>query len=162
AFNSVVIVQGNVYEGLTAIGRDLSVVPGLAESWDVSEDGLTYTFHLREGVTFHDGSEMNAEDVAASIRRVQAEKPGSPLASRVSPITEMEIIDPLTVACKLAAPFAPILSSLSGIAIVPAEYEGDIEKLQQRPVGTGPFAFSEWQPNSYIELSRFDHYHEEG
>src|SRR5690606_19785272 len=112
--------------------------------------------------TLHDGAEVNAEDVAASIRRVQAEKTGSPLASRVSPITEMEIIDPLTIAFKLDAPFAPILSSLSGIAIVPAEYEGDIEKLQQQPVGTGPFAFSEWQPNSYIELSRFDHYHEEG
>lgn len=160
AFNSVVIVQSNVYEGLTAINRDLDVVPGLAESWDVSEDGLTYTFSLREGVTFHDGSEMDAEDVAASIRRVQAETTGSPLASRVNPITAINVVDPLTVELVLDAPFAPILTSLSGIAIVPAELESDVEALQQAPVGTGPFQFQEWQPNSFIALSRFDDYHQ--
>ncbi|MCD7061363.1 ABC transporter substrate-binding protein [Pelagibacterium xiamenense] len=162
AFNSVVIVQGNIYEALTAIDRDLNVVPGLAESWDVSEDGLTYTFHLREGVTFHDGSEMTAEDVAASIRRVQSETVASPLASRVSPITGIEVVDPQTVRFTLDAPFAPILSSLSSIAIVPAEMEEDVDSLQQTPVGTGPFHFEDWQPNGYIALSSFEDYHEDG
>lgn len=162
AFNSVVIVQGNIYEGLTAIDVDLAVVPGLAESWDVSDDGLTYTFSLREGVTFHDGSAMTAEDVAVSIARVQAEATGSPLASRVSPITAVNVVDDLTVELVLDAPFAPILTSLSGIAIVPAEYEGDVDALQRTPVGTGPFAFADWQPNSYIELTRFDDYHQDG
>lgn len=161
AFNSVVIVQGNVYEGLTAINRDLDVVPGLAESWSVSDDGLTYTFKLRSGVTFHDGSEMDAEDVAASIRRVQAESTGSPLASRVTPIVEINVVDPLTIDLVLDAPFAPILTSLSGIAIVPAEYEEDVESLQQTPVGTGPFAFTDWAPNSYIDLAAFDGYHQD-
>ncbi|GHA34709.1 peptide ABC transporter substrate-binding protein [Devosia pacifica] len=159
AFNSVVIVQSNIYEGLTAIDSNLSVVPGLAESWDISDDGLTYTFHLRDGVVFHDGSEMTAEDVAASIRRVQAENTGSPLASRVSPITDMEVVDPQTIALTLDAPFAPILSSLSGIAIVPAELEDDIDSLQQEPVGTGPFAFAEWQPNGFIRLEKNDEYY---
>lgn len=162
AFNSVVIVQGNIYEGLTAIARDLSVVPGLAESWEVSDDGLTYSFTLRDGVTFHDGSAMTSEDVVASIRRVQAEATGSPLASRVSPIVGLEAADARTVVLTLGAPFAPILTSLSGIAIVPAEYEGDVETLQQTPVGTGPFAFAEWAPNSYIHLDAFDGYHEAG
>lgn len=162
AFNSVVIVQGNVYEGLTAIDRDLGVVPGLAESWTVSDDGLVYTFSLRQGVTFHDGSDLTAEDVAASIRRVQAEATGSPLASRVTPIVAIEIVDDHTVAFTLDAPFAPILTSLSGIAIVPAEFEGDVESLQQVPVGTGPFAFGDWQPNSYIDLVGFADYHQDG
>jgi peptide/nickel transport system substrate-binding protein len=162
AFNSVVIVQGNIYEALTAIDKDLAVVPGLAESWTVSEDGLTYTFKLREGVTFHDGSTFDAEDVAASIRRVQAETTASPLASRVTPITTITAVDPTTVELKLDAPFAPILSSLSGIAIVPAELELDIEKLQQVPVGTGPFKFAEWQPNGFIRLEKNADYHEEG
>jgi len=162
AFNSVVIVQGNVYEALTAIDKDLAVVPGLAESWDISDDGLSYTFHLREGVTFHDGSAMDAEDVAASIRRVQSEEIASPLASRVSPITGINVIDPMTIEFTLDAPFAPILTSLSSIAIVPAEFESDPEGLQQSPDGTGPFKFAEWQPNGFLSLNKNEEYYVEG
>ena len=162
AFNSVVIVQGNIYESLTAIAKDLSVVPGLAESWEISEDGLTYTFKLRSGVKFHDGSDFDAEDVAASIRRVQAEAIASPLASRVTPITGIEVVDPTTITLTLDAPFAPILSSLAGIAIVPAELEADAEGLQQTPVGTGPFKFAEWQPNGFIRLDKNAEYWAEG
>ncbi|WDR06260.1 ABC transporter substrate-binding protein [Devosia rhodophyticola] len=162
AFNSVVIVQDNIYEGLTAIDKDQAVVPGLAESWDISDDGLTYTFKLRSGVTFHDGSAMDAEDVAASIRRVQSETVASPLASRVSPIVDIKIIDPTTVALVLDAPFAPILSSLAGIAIVPAEMETDVDALQQTPDGTGPFKFAEWQPNGFISLDKNEAYYREG
>jgi len=162
AFNSVVIVQDTVYEGLTRIDSDLAVVPGLAESWSVSDDGLQYTFSLRDGVTFHDGSAMQADDVAASISRVQDESTGSPLASRVSPISRIEVVDPLTLVLTLDSPFAAILSSLSGIAVVPAEYESDIDALQRLPIGTGPFRFADWQPNSHIELTRFADYREPG
>jgi len=162
AFNSVVIVQGNIYEGLTAIDKDLAVVPGLAESWTVSDDGLTYTFKLHSGVTFHDGSTFDAEDVAASIRRVQVEATASPLASRVSPITGITVVNPTTIELKLDAPFAPILSSLSGIAIVPAEVETNVEGLQQTPIGTGPFKFAEWQPNGFIRLEKNADYYKEG
>lgn len=162
AFNSVVIVQSNIYEGLTAIDKDLAVVPGLAESWEISEDGLTYTFKLRSGVKFHDGSDMDAEDVAASIRRVQSEAVASPLASRVTPITGIEVVDPTTIKFTLDAPFAPILTSLSGIAIVPAEVETNVEGLQQTPIGTGPFKFAEWQPNGFIGLTRNEDYYLDG
>jgi peptide/nickel transport system substrate-binding protein len=158
AFNSVLIVQGNVYEGLTAVAKDLSIVPLLATSWDISADGLTYTFNLAEGVTFHDGSAFDAEDVAASIRRVQSADIASPLASRVTPITGVTVVDPQTIEFKLDAPFAPILSSLSSIAIVPAEFETEKEALQQAPVGTGPFKFEEWQPNGFISLAKNDTY----
>ncbi len=162
AFNSVVIVQGNIYEALTMVAQDLSIQPALAQSWDVSDDGLTYTFKLQSGVLFHDGTTMDAQDVAASIRRVQNAEMASPYASRVAPITAIEIIDPLTVQFKLDKPFAPILTSLAGIAIVPAEIEMDKEGLQQVPVGTGPFKFDEWQPNGFISLVKFDDYRQAG
>ena len=162
AFNSVIIVQNNIYEGLTNIDSDLSVVPGLAKSWDVSSDGLTYTFNLQSGVTFHDGSTMDAVDVISSISRVQNTDIASPLASRVSPIVDMSMVDNETVQLKLNEPFAAILSSLAGIAIVPSEYENDIETLQQTPIGTGPFKFDNWQPNSHIDMSKFANYRTSG
>lgn len=162
AFNSVIIVQDTVYEGLTRIESDLSVAPALASEWEVSDDALTYTFTLVPEVTFHDGSTLDAEDVAASLRRVQNEQTGSPLASRVSPITKIEVLNDHTVQLSLDAPFAAILSSLSGIAIIPSELESDTESLQQKPVGTGPFMFNEWLPNDHISLVRFDNYRVEG
>jgi peptide/nickel transport system substrate-binding protein len=162
AFNSVMIVQDNVYQGLTGTTASLSVVPNLAESWTISEDGLVYTFKLRSGVTFHDGTTFDAEDVAASIRRVQSPEIASPMASRISPITGVKVLDPLTIEFTLSAPFAPLLASLSYIAMVPAEAETDKEALQQVPVGTGPFKFSEWQPNGFISLVKFDGYRDAG
>ncbi len=162
AFNSVVIVQSTIYEGLTRIQNDLSVAPGLATAWTVSDDSLTYTFDLPADVVFHDGSAMDAEDVAASIRRVQSADIASPLASRVSPVTGIKVIDAQTIALSLDAPFAAILSSLSGIAIVPAEFEKNKDALQQTPVGTGPFMFKDWQPNSHISLVKFADYRTAG
>src|SRR3954447_21890659 len=70
AFPSFMVVNGNIYEGLTATDRDLKIVPGLAESWTAAPDGKAYTFKLRQGVKFHDGSAMEAKDVVASINRV--------------------------------------------------------------------------------------------
>jgi len=162
AFNSVLIVQSNVYQALTDTTPGLQVVPNLAESWEVSADGLTYTFKLVAGVTFHDGTTFDAEDVAASMRRVQSAEIASPLASRISPIAGIEVLDPLTIRFTLSAPFAPLLSSLAGIAIVPAEVETDKEALQMAPVGTGPFKFVEWQPNGFIALEKFAGYREAG
>jgi len=162
AFNSVVIVQSTVYEGLTAVQQDLSIGPGLASSWTVSDDSLTYEFSLPEGLSFHDGSSLDSEDVAASLRRVQNEDMASPLASRVSPITGIEVVDAQTIKLSLDEPFAAILSSLAGIAIVPAEMENDKESLQQVPVGTGPFKFDSWKPNSHISLVKFDGYRVDG
>ena len=158
AFASVLVIGDTIYEGLTSISEDLSVQPGLANAWDISKDGLTYTFHLDEGVTFHDGSAMTAEDVAASLRRVMNEEMGSPLASRISPITGIDVVDDTKIALTLDAPFAPILTSLAGIAVVPSEMEADPEALQQVPVGTGPFRFSEWVPNAHISLTAFERY----
>jgi|TARA_B100001769_G_scaffold91765_1_gene70574 peptide/nickel transport system substrate-binding protein len=162
AFNSVIIVQNNIYEGLTNIDSDLSVNPGLAKSWEVSSDGLKYTFNLHTNVTFHDGSKMDAEDVKASILRVQNKDMASPLASRVSPVKSIDVLNSNTIVLELNEPFAAILSSLAGIAIVPSEFQNDTEALQKIPVGTGPFKFDSWQPNSHIQLNKFGQYRTEG
>jgi peptide/nickel transport system substrate-binding protein len=162
AFPSFMVVNGNIYEGLTAIDKDLKVVPGLASSWTVAPDGKTYTFKLRSGVTFHDGSAMEAEDVVASIKRVQSKDIASPLASRLSAIESANAVDPQTVELKLKEASAPLLTSLATIAIVPSAMEANKDALQKAPVGTGPFKFQEWQPNGYILLTKNDAYWEKG
>ena len=162
AFSSVIVVGDTIYEGLTTIAEDLSVQPGLATGWDISDDGLSYTFALASGVTFHDGSAMTADDVAASLRRVQDSEMASPLASRISPITGIKVVNDNTITLSLDAPFAPILTSLAGIAIVPAEMESDKDSLQMTPVGTGPFMFDEWVPDSYIQLAAFPGFRDAG
>jgi len=162
AFPSFMVVNGNIYEGLTAIDKDLKVAPGLAESWTVSPDGKTYTFKLRSGVKFHDGSAMEAEDVVASIKRVLSKDIASPLASRLSAIESANAVDPQTVELKLKEPAAPLLTSLATIAIVPSAMETNKDALQKAPVGTGPFKFQEWQPNGFILLTKNETYWQQG
>lgn len=162
AFPSFMVVNGNIYEGLTAIDKDLKVVPGLAESWTVSADGKTYTFKLRTGVKFHDGSAMEAEDVVSSIKRVQSKDIASPLASRLAAIESASALDPQTVELKLKEPSAPLLTSLATIAIVPSAVESNKDALQKAPVGTGPFKFQEWQPNGFILLTKNESYWQQG
>jgi peptide/nickel transport system substrate-binding protein len=162
AFASFQTVNGTIYEGLTAVDRELRVQPALAESWTVSDDGLTYVFRLRSGVTFHDGAAMEAEDVAASLRRVLSGAIASPLASRLAAVDTITARDARTLELKLKEPSAPLLTSLATIAIVPRRFEADRESLQRQPMGTGPFRFAEWQPNSFIALARNDAYWRQG
>ncbi|MCB5174287.1 ABC transporter substrate-binding protein [Microvirga lenta] len=162
AFPSFMVVNGNIYEGLTAVDKDLKVVPSLAESWTVSSDGKTYTFKLRDNVKFHDGSAMEAEDVVSTIKRVQSKEIASPLASRLSAIESANAVDPRTVELKLKEPSAPLLASLATIAIVPSSVETNKDVLQKQPVGTGPFKFQEWQPNGFILLAKNDNYWQQG
>jgi len=162
AFPSFMVVNGNIYEGLTAIDKDLKVIPSLAESWTVSEDGKTYTFKLRSGVTFHDGSPMEAADVVASVKRLLSKDIASPLASRLSAVESANAIDAQTVELKLKEASAALLSSLATIAIVPRSMEANKDALQKAPVGTGPFKFQEWQPNGYILLTKNEAYWEKG
>ncbi|MET0527175.1 MAG: ABC transporter substrate-binding protein [Microvirga sp.] len=162
AFPSFMVVNGNIYEGLTAIDKDLKVVPGLAESWTVAPDDKTYTFKLRSGVKFHDGSPFEAADVVASVKRVLSKEIASPRASRLSAIDSANAIDATTVEFKLKEPSSALLASLADIAIVPRSMETNKDALQKTPVGTGPFKFQEWQPNGFILLSKNDAYWEKG
>ncbi|MBL8588138.1 MAG: ABC transporter substrate-binding protein [Methylobacteriaceae bacterium] len=162
AFATFAVINGTIYEGLTAIDKDLRVTPGLAQSWTVSADGKTYAFKLRPGVTFHDGSPMQAEDVAATIRRVLSKDIASPLASRLAAVDKAEASAPDTVTLTLKEPSAPLLASLATIAVVPRGMEANKDALQKRPVGTGPFKFAEWRPNGHILLSKHAGYWQQG
>jgi peptide/nickel transport system substrate-binding protein len=162
AFTTFQIISGTVYEGLTAVDKDLRVVPALAESWTIAPDAKTVTFRLRAGVTFHNGAPFEAADVVATIRRIQAQAIGSPLASRLTAIDTVTAPDARTVVMTLKEPSAPLLVSLATIAIVPRGFEADREGLQRAPVGTGPFRFAEWQPNAFIRLERHAAYWRQG
>jgi peptide/nickel transport system substrate-binding protein len=158
AFSSFMVVNGTIYEGLTAIDKDLRIGPGLAETWTVSPDGKTYVFRLRRGVTFHNGAPMEAADVVASLKRTLAKEIASPLATRLAAVESIAASDAQTAEVKLKEPSAPLLTSLATIAIVPRAFESDKDSLQRQPIGTGPFKFKEWQPNSFITLARHEGY----
>jgi peptide/nickel transport system substrate-binding protein len=162
AFSSFMIVNGTMYEGLTAVDKDLRIAPSLAESWTVSPDGKTYLFKLRRGVTFHNGTPMEAADVVSSLKRVLAKEIASPLASRLAAVESVSATDAQTAEVKLKEPSAPLLTSLATLAIVPRSFETDKDSLQRQPVGTGPFKFKEWQPNGFIALARHDGYWQKG
>lgn len=158
AFSSFQIVNGTIYEGLTVIDKDLRVAPALAQSWTVAADGKTYTFRLVPGATFHDGAAVEAADVVASFNRVLSKDIASPLASRLAAMDKADAPDAATVVVTLKEPSAPFLAALASIAIVPRSFEANKDGLQRQPVGTGPFKFKEWQPNSFIELARHGGY----
>ncbi len=162
AFASFQIVNGTIYEALTGVTKDLAVAPGLAESWVISEDGKTYTFKLRGGMTFHDGSPVEAADAVASLDRVRAKEIASPLASRLVSVDAVTAPDATSLVITLKEPSAPLLAGLSSIAIVPRRFVADKDGLQRQPVGTGPYKFKEWQPNGFIELVRHGGYWKAG
>ncbi|PVA05750.1 ABC transporter substrate-binding protein [Thalassorhabdomicrobium marinisediminis] len=147
------VLYTNVFEGLTRFMADGSVVPGLAESWDISEDGLTYTFHLREGVTFHDGTTMDAEDVKFSLDRARAEDSTNAQKGLFTDIAEVTVIDPQTVEVKLAQQNGNFLFNMAwGDAVIVAPES--IDTIASNPVGTGAFAFADWVQGDRIELTR--------
>lgn len=151
------VLYTNVFEGLTRFMGDGSVVPGLAQSWEISEDGLTYTFKLREGVTFHDGSAMDAEDVKFTLDRINAEDSANAQKALYSAISEVTVIDPQTVEVKLSEPNGNMLFNLAwGDAVIVAPES--IETIKQTPIGTGAFKFENWNQGDKITLTRNDDY----
>lgn len=145
------VLYSNVFEGLTRFTETGAVVPGLAREWEISEDGLTYTFRLAEGVTFHDGTTFDAEDVKFSLDRARAEDSTNAQKALYSGIVEVAVIDPMTVQLTLDAPDGNLLFSLAwGDAVIVAPES--IEGIKQTPIGTGPFKFDEWRQGDSITL----------
>ena len=147
------VLYSNVFEGLTRFMSNGSVVAGLAESWEISDDGTTYTFKLRDGVTFHDGTTMDAEDVKFTLDRARAEDSANAQKALFAGISEVTVVDPATVEVKLSAPDGNFLFNMAwGDAVIVAPES--IENIKQTPIGTGPFKFDTWVQGDRIEISR--------
>lgn len=151
------VLYSNVFEGLTRFDSAGAVIPGLAKSWEISEDGLTYTFQLNDGVTFHDGSTMDAEDVKFTLDRIGAEDSANAQKALFAAISEVNVIDPATVKVKLSEANGNMLFNLAwGDAVIVAPES--IEGIKQTPIGTGAFKFDSWTQGDKIELVRNEDY----
>ena len=151
------VLYSNVFEGLTRFMGDGSVVPGLAESWEISEDGLTYTFKLHSGVTFHDGTTMDAEDVKFSLDRINADDSVNAQKALFSAISEVNVVDPTTVEIKLSEPNGNLLFNLAwGDAVIVAPES--IDNIKQLPIGTGAFKFTSWTQGDNIMIEKNPNY----
>lgn len=147
------VLYSNVFEGLTRFASDGSIIPGLAQSWVISDDGLTYTFKLAEGVTFHDGTTMDAEDVKFSLDRARAEDSANAQKALFASIADVEAVDASTVKITLSAPNGSLLFNLAwGDAVIVAPES--IENIKQAPVGTGAFKFANWVQGDNITLEK--------
>lgn len=169
-------VTKNIFETLIEYGdQDTTLQPGLAEKWEVSDDGLTYTLYLQKGVKFHDGTDFNAEAVVFNFERWmngnEEQFPyygsmfGGYKGDEGHVIKEVKAIDEHTVQFTLKRPQSPFLKNLamSPFAIAsPAAIEKYGDKFRENPVGTGPFKFVEWKPNDRIVLEKNEEYRIEG
>ncbi len=153
----------HIFENLLTFDSRFQVVPQLAERWETSADGKVYTFYLRKGVKFHNGREMTAEDVKASVDRFRAM---APRRNELDDLEKIEAVGPSTVRMTLkrvnAAFLAAIANPICQLAILPKEaVEGKpINKVDI--VGTGPYKFVEWIPDRWVRVARFPDYKPEG
>lgn len=150
----------NIYDTLVYRDADtLEFVPGLASGWEIGDDGLTYTFTLRDDVTFHDGTPFNADAVRVNIERILSDDANSlKAAGLIGPVQSVEVVDDFTVRFNLSEPFAPLLDGLSqpylGIASPAALQQYDTATYQFHQVGTGPYRFVEYVVNDRLVLER--------
>ncbi|MDP3961836.1 MAG: ABC transporter substrate-binding protein [Pseudorhodobacter sp.] len=147
------VVYANVFEGLTRFASDGAVILGLAESWAISDDGKTYTFKLHAGVTFHDGTAMDGEDVKFSLDRARAADSSNAQKALFAGITEVTVVDPLTVAVTLGQPDGSFLFNMAwGDAVIVAPES--IADIATKPIGTGAFKFVDWVQGDRVDLAR--------
>ncbi|MEW9677175.1 ABC transporter substrate-binding protein [Lentibacillus sp. L22] len=151
----------NVFEGLMNPTTEGGVEPGIAEKYEVSDDGLIYTFTLRDGVKFHNNEPVTAEDVVYSFNRITGKETGEPLSEDFTDIKKVDTPDDKTVVIKLKQPNSSFLNKLTGknAAIIPKANE---EHHNDSPIGTGPFKFVEYNPENNLVLEKFDDYWKDG
>ena len=151
------VVYANIFEGLTRFGPDGAVNPGLAATWDISEDGTVYTFALRPGVTFHDGTTLTADDVVFTLDRARAEGSTNAQPGLFANIVSAEAVDELTLRVTLDGPDGAFLFDMAwGDAVIVAPESA--ESNATNPIGTGPFRFANRIEGDRIELVRNDAY----
>jgi oligopeptide transport system substrate-binding protein len=166
-----------IFDGLVQFDAHLKPLPALAEHWEASRDGLTWTFTLRRGVKFHHGREMTAHDVVYSFTRLLDPKRPMPvtelfrhiqgaaefLQGKTNSVQGLKAVDRYTLQIVSEEPLAPFLAALGlhNTMVVPQEeVEKPGERFGRAPVGTGPFKFVRWEPNQEIVLEANDQYHE--
>jgi peptide/nickel transport system substrate-binding protein len=143
-----------LYDGLVSVDYNYEYQPGLAERWEVSEDGTVVTFYLKKGVKFHDGSDFNAEVVKWWIELMR--ESGGCCAYLFTPVTDIEVIDDYTIALTTDGPFPGLFFNLSsswGLVMSKESYEKlGPDEFATNPAGTGPFMLEEWVPNDHLTL----------
>ncbi len=151
------VVYANIFEGLTRFASDGSIIAGLAKSWEISDDGLVYTFALNEGVKFHDGTTMDAEDVKFSLERTQGEDSQNAQKALYEGIASVDVVDATTVSITLSEPNGSFLFNLAwGDAVIVAPES--IEDIKTNPIGTGPFTFTNWVQGDQITITKYPDY----
>ena len=163
AYSSFQILE-NVLDTLVTLDAEQNVIPSLAESWEVSEDGLTWTFHLRDDVRFSNERLMDAEDVVFSFTRMLDPETGSGNAYLLAGVNAIEAEDARTVVLSLDAPNPGLLGKLAinkAVGIIARESVED-GTINTEPLGTGPFQISDFQPGTRLLLTRNPHYWQEG
>jgi peptide/nickel transport system substrate-binding protein len=158
------VVIEQVYSTLMALDPDAKPYPELAESHEISDDGLTYTFKLRQGVTFHNGDELTADDVKFSFDRLRAKDSGYSYGAQVETIANVEALDKHTVKFSLSKRTGPFLTYMAfpGSSIVPKKAVEAGHDLNAHPIGSGPFKFVSYQPRQAIVFERNPNYFEQG
>ncbi len=171
--NEAAFIMATIYNRLVEYGPgSVKIVPGLAESWDISPDGLVYTFHLRHGVTFHDGTKFDAHALKlvfdrlldpnypyyyAKRKGIDSYVPGTLEAN----VASYKVVDDYTFELTLSHPYAPLLQDLAMVwfgIVSPAAVEKYGLEVYKHPVGTGPFEFVEWVPNDHVTVKANPNY----
>jgi len=152
----------NMYDSLVAIDTSLKIIPDLADSWEISSDGITYTFHLHQGVKFHDGTDFNADAVKFNLNRYVTD-PKSARVGEVNFVTAVDAVDANTAKVTMKAPFAPFLANLvdrAGMMLSPTAIQKGGADFSRKPVGggTGAFMFVEWVNNDHLTLKKNPNY----
>ncbi|MGO1765679.1 MAG: ABC transporter substrate-binding protein, partial [Advenella sp.] len=162
--NPSIWTQLLIYDQLVRPSADgTEIVAGLADQWEISPDGKTYTFHLRENAKFSDGQAVTADDVIFSLKRAAGETSG--WARFFKPITGYEKVDDRTVKLSLDAPFTPMLNNLAlfSASILPAALlQSKGEDFFKAPVGSGPFSLKAWDKGQRVSLDKNPNYWQEG
>jgi len=156
-------INGLVYSGMVRYDKNFVLEGDLAESWDISADGRTITFHLRDGVTWHDGQPLTSADVLFTYQLYVDPNTPTSYAEAYRQVTSATAPDPLTFVVSYEKPYAPALASW-GVAILPKHLLNGVEitksPLSRQPVGTGPYLFKEWKSGEKIVLEANPNYYE--
>ena len=144
-----------IYNVLVRYDDTLTPQPELAESWELSDDGLTLTFKLRPGVKFHNGRDFVADDVKFSLEYAQDPETGANIRTLARAVASVEVVDDHTVAFHFAEPTPAAFDLIDLLFIVNSE---SIEEINSNPIGTGPFRFAEWAPGDFARFERFEDY----